>query len=133
MTPEQFLDRLEKAVPRPAYLFLGPEPYQRERCRRALIDAVLPAEDRECGFSHHDLDQTTLAAALDDARSLSLFASQRVIWIAGAELALPRGRKAAADESDDGCAGQRRRRSGGLSARAYARHDAGDRIQPLRF
>jgi DNA polymerase III subunit delta len=101
MTPEQFLNGLTKQGPRPAYLFLGPEPYQRDRCRRALIDAVLPEEDRESGFTRHDLDQTTLASALDDARSLSLFASKRVIWIAGAEAALPRGRKAASESDDD--------------------------------
>lgn len=95
MTPEQFLDRLPKQGPSPAYLFLGPEPYQRDRCRRALIQAALPEEDRESGFTRHDLDQTTLAAALDDARSLSLFASKRVIWIAGAEAVLPRGRRIA--------------------------------------
>jgi DNA polymerase-3 subunit delta len=92
MTPEQFLDRLRKNGPAPAYLFLGPEPYQRERCRRALLDAALPSEERETGFSRHDLDQTRLNAALDDARSLSLFASRRVIWVASAEAALPRGR-----------------------------------------
>jgi DNA polymerase III subunit delta len=105
MTPEQFLHGLSKQGPRPAYLFLGPEPYQRDRCRRALIDAVLPEDDRESGFTRHDLDQTTLASALDDARSLSLFASKRVVWIAGAEAALPRGRKAVSDASDDDEAG----------------------------
>ena len=103
MTPEQFLDRLKKSGPAPAYLFLGPEPYQRDRCRRALVDAMLPPEDRESGFTRHDLDQVSLAAALDDARSLSLFASRRVIWLASAEAALPRG-KAAAD-GDSGSEG----------------------------
>jgi DNA polymerase-3 subunit delta len=89
MTPEQFLDRLKKA-PSPVYLFLGQEAYQRERCRRALIEAVLTPENREEGFLRHDLDQISLAAAIDDARSLSLFAADRAIWIAGAEAALPR-------------------------------------------
>src|SRR5450755_3552045 len=98
MTPDQFLDRLRKTGPAPAYLFLGPESYQRERCRRALIEAVLPPEERAGGLTRHDLDQTTLASALDDARSLSLFATRRVIWLAGAEAALPRGRAAASDE-----------------------------------
>jgi DNA polymerase-3 subunit delta len=104
MTPEQFLDRLKKHGPEPAYLFLGPELYQRERCRRALLDAALGSDDRESGFTRHDLDQIPLAAALDDARSLSLFASRRVIWIGSAEAALPRGRGAAqeSDESPDG-------------------------------
>ncbi|HLX43555.1 MAG TPA: DNA polymerase III subunit delta [Bryobacteraceae bacterium] len=101
MTPEVFLERLKSGVAA-AYLFLGAEAYQRERCRRALIDAVLPAEDRESGFARHDLDQTTLAAALDDARSMSLFASQRVIWLGSAEAALPRGKTSEDDEGDAG-------------------------------
>ncbi len=66
-----------------------------------MVDAVLGNEDRDSGFTRHDLDQTSLAAALDDARSLSLFASQRVIWIGSAEAILPRGRAAAAAASDD--------------------------------
>src|SRR5579871_3056885 len=105
MTPEQFLDRLKKNGPAPAYLFLGPEAYQRERCRRALVDAVLGAEDRESGFTRHDLDQIPLAAAIDDARSLSLFASRRVIWLAGAEAAVPRGKAAAFDDEEGAVAG----------------------------
>jgi DNA polymerase-3 subunit delta len=98
MTPEQFLDRLRKNGLAPAYLFAGPEAYQRDRCRRALLEAALAPEERETGLSHHDLDQTPLAAAIDDARSLSLFASRRVIWLASAEAVLPRGRAAAADD-----------------------------------
>ena len=53
---------------------------------------MLAPEDRENGLSRHDLEETTLAAILDDARSLSLFAPNRVIWVSGAESALPRGR-----------------------------------------
>jgi DNA polymerase-3 subunit delta len=97
MTPEQFLDRLKKG-PAPVYLFLGQEQYMRAQCRRALIDRALGPEEREAGFERHDLAETPLAAALDDARSLSLFASNRVVWIAGAEVALPRGRAASADD-----------------------------------
>lgn len=100
MTPDQFLDRLKKSGPAPAYLFLGPEAYQRERCRKALLDAALPPEDREGGLTRHDLDEIPLASVLDDARSMSLFASKRVIWIASAEAALPRGRGKAADDED---------------------------------
>ncbi len=103
MTPDQFLLSLQKGAPAPVYLFLGPEPYQRERCRQALVEAVLGSapEDRESGFTRVDLSEVPLAAALDDARALSLFASRRVIWIGSAEAILPRGRAAAA-ESDEG-------------------------------
>ena len=44
MTSEQFFARLRKTGPEPAYLFLGQEAYQRDRARRALIDAALAPE-----------------------------------------------------------------------------------------
>ncbi len=103
MSPDQFLATLEKNGPAPAYLFLGQEAYQRERCRKALVRAVLgdDPEDRENGFAHHDLSDTPLAAALANARSMSLFASRRLIWIGNAEAALPRTRAAATDEDGE--------------------------------
>ena len=99
MTPDQFLASLQKSGPAPVYLFLGPEPYQRERCRRALLDAALGSDDRESAVQRLDLAEVPLAAALDDARSLSLFSSRRVLWLGGAEAALSRGRAPAGDES----------------------------------
>jgi len=107
MSPSEFLSSLAKRPPAPAYLFLGPEGYERERCRKALIDRVLGGENHEAGYTRHDLDEISLAAALDDARSLSLFAPRRVIWLASAESALPRGRAIQSDEessSDDASA-----------------------------
>jgi DNA polymerase III subunit delta len=101
MTPDQFLRQLQKQGPAPAYLFIGPDFYVRDQCRRALIAAALPPDETEQGFSRVDLDEVELADALDDARTLSLFASRRVIWIGSAEGALPRGRAAAASASDD--------------------------------
>jgi DNA polymerase-3 subunit delta len=107
MTPDQFLLSLQKGAPAPVYLFLGPEPYQRDRCRQALLEAVLGSapEDRESGLTRVDLSELSLAAALDDARALSLFASRRVIWIGSAEAILPRGRAAAAESDEGGEAG----------------------------
>ena len=63
---------------------------------------MLPPEDREEGLTQHDLDQISLSPALDDARSMSLFASRRVIWLAGAEAVLPRGRAAETEEESAG-------------------------------
>ncbi len=106
MTPDQFLARLKKTGPEPAYLFLGPEAYERERCRRALINAALPEEEERAeGITRHELDQTSLTEAIDDARSLSLFAQRRVIWLGRAEAALPRGRAAAAEPDDTPASG----------------------------
>ncbi len=101
MTVDQFLAQIRKQ-PAPVYLFLGPEAYERNRCRKVLIERVLPDGDLENGFTRHDLDEISLDEALDDARSLSLFASNRLIWITSAELPLPKGRAAAADDVEGG-------------------------------
>jgi DNA polymerase III subunit delta len=92
LSPEIFLQRVRKSPLAPVYLFIGPELYQLGACRKALIEKALSPDDRENGLARHDLGEITLAAALDDARSLSLFAPNRVIWISGAEAVLPRGR-----------------------------------------
>lgn len=101
MTPEQFLARIEKQPLAPAYLFLGQEGYQRKICKEALLRRVLPEGDREEGFTQLDLESTTLSDVLDDARSLSLFVRDRVIWVQGAENALPRRLTAAADDGEE--------------------------------
>jgi DNA polymerase III subunit delta len=102
MTSQQFLAHLKQQEPAAAYLFAGPEPYQRDFCRKALIERVLPnAEERESGFTRHDLQEMPLDAVIEDARSLSLFTSRRLIVVTNAEAVLPRG-KAAAEDSDDG-------------------------------
>ncbi len=101
MTPEQFIARIAKQPPAPAYLFLGQEGYQRKLCREALLAKVLPGEARDEGFTQVDLDESSLDQVLDDARSLSLFAAERLIWISSAELALPRRLTAAAAEETD--------------------------------
>jgi DNA polymerase III subunit delta len=102
LSPEQFLQRLRKGPPAPVYLFLGPELYQLGICRRALIEKALAAEDLENGLVRHDLESSTVASVLDDARSLSLFAMNRVIWVSGAETALPKGRASAAQDENSG-------------------------------
>jgi DNA polymerase-3 subunit delta len=83
---------MKKGAVAPAYLFLGAEAYGRDRCRQALLDAVLPAEEREQGLTRYDLRESSLAGIVDDARSLSLFAAKRLIIVANAEMALPRAR-----------------------------------------
>ena len=102
MTSQQFLAQLKQQEPAGAYLFAGPEPYQRDFCRKALVERVLPdPEERESGFTRHDLHEMPLETVLEDARSLSLFSSRRVIVVTNAEAVLPKGR-AAAEDSDEG-------------------------------
>src|SRR5215831_9297168 len=96
MTPAQFQAHLKKGAP-PVVLLLGPEAYQRRRIKDAML-AALPAE----ALVQHDLAELALAEVIDDARALSLFASERLIWVTNAELALPRGKAAAEDEEVEG-------------------------------
>lgn len=103
MTPGQFLAQLESKGPAPAYLFLGAEAYQRNLCRRALLERVLSQEERESALTRHELGEVTLAEVVDDARSLSLFSPRRVIWASSAEAVLPKGHSKS-DEDASGAA-----------------------------
>ena len=83
MTPKQFLRQIEKPPLSPAYLLLGNELFYRDRCRRALIrtalgDAAVEAGAPE-GLIEIDLSEQPLSRLIDEARTLSLFASARVI------------------------------------------------------
>jgi DNA polymerase-3 subunit delta len=94
LTPAQLLALVKQGKRPPALLLLGPESYDRRR-----IKEVLTASVPEGSVSEHDFSEVTLAEVLDDARALSLFASNRLIWVVNGEAALPRGRRA--DESED--------------------------------
>ncbi len=95
MTPAQFLGRVKRGDIPPVCLFLGQEGYNRARCKQALIEASpVPMERFDAG-------ETVLAAILDDARAMSLFSSERLMFVGNAEAALPRGRAAAAASSED--------------------------------
>src|SRR5215470_16661292 len=99
MTPAQFLSRMKKKELAPAYLFVGVEAYQRRACREALLRAALGDADRDNAVTRYDLNEVELAEVIDDARSLSLFASDRVILVRNADAALPKGR--VAEEPDE--------------------------------
>jgi DNA polymerase-3 subunit delta len=97
MTPAQFLARVKKNDIPPAVLFLGQESYNRRRCREALIAA------RGVDPEQFEMAESSLAAVIDDARAMSLFASERVMIAVSAETAMPRATRAAAvsDDADD--------------------------------
>jgi DNA polymerase-3 subunit delta len=101
LNPDQFLARVEKQPLAPVYLFLGPEGYYRRLCKDALLSRALRPENRADGYTQVDLEETTISSVLDDAKSLSLFASDRVIWVTSAELALPRKLTTSDDDEKD--------------------------------
>jgi DNA polymerase-3 subunit delta len=100
MTPAQFLTRIQKRPVPPAALLLGPEAYERRRIKEALL-ATVPAD----AAVEHDLSDRTLAEVVDDARALSLFATERLIWVVNAEAALPKGRVAEEDGEGESAGG----------------------------
>jgi DNA polymerase III subunit delta len=95
VSPAQLLARVKKGTVPPALLLLGPESYQRRQLKEALA-ATVP----ESALTQHDLSGMSLAEVLDDARSLSLFSNERLIWVLNAEAALPRVRSSD-DESGE--------------------------------
>jgi len=98
MTPAQFLARVKRNEIPPVCLFLGLEGYNRRRCREAIVAARAAVE-----AEHFDAAETPLAAIIDDARAMSLFANERLMFVKGAEAAMPRSsRSAAAADEDDG-------------------------------
>jgi DNA polymerase-3 subunit delta len=98
VTPEQFLLQIRRQDPAPAYLFVGPDPYRRQACRQALTERAIGGQDKHEALTTCDLQQISLREVVDDARSLSLFAPRRLIWVSGAEAALPRGKSSAAND-----------------------------------
>ncbi len=100
MSPEQFLARIAKQIPAPVYLFVGQEGYHRRICKQALVARVLGTGQSAEGLTQIDLEDTSLSAVLDDARSLSLFSADRLIWVGSAEVALPRRLSSAGDEEN---------------------------------
>jgi DNA polymerase-3 subunit delta len=102
MTAVQFLTALTKGKPPAVSLLLGPDAYMRKLCKDGLVAAILPTpEEREAGWTRWDLAESSIAQVLDDAAAMSLFAANRVIWVAGAEAAVPKGR-GKADEDASG-------------------------------
>jgi DNA polymerase-3 subunit delta len=102
MTPAQFLARVKRNEVPPVCLFLGQEGYNRRRCADALLTSAKAA-----GVEPERLDaaQTALAAIIDDVRSMSLFASERLVFVRNAETAMPRASRSAtssAAEDEDG-------------------------------
>jgi len=115
MTPAQFLARVKRNEIPPVCLFLGQESYNRRRCREAMVAVKAGVElSAQAGGSvvrveseQYDASETSLTAIVDDARAMSLFVSERLIFVIGAETAMPRTSR---DDDDDSST------AGGLAA-----------------
>ena len=90
---DRFLREIQSDARRPGYVLLGNEAFLYERCRRGVLDALVPAEAR--GFGVHDLDlaSTSLFDALNLARTPSLMASFQVLFVRNLKVLYGRGQK----------------------------------------
>lgn len=101
LKPVDLIKTLRKGgQPAPGYLFLGAEPFYRSRCKQAVRDAVLGSDPDETAAVEVDLGERALSDLIDEARTQSLFVSERLIVGRGAEHAVPRttGRAAKAEQ-----------------------------------
>lgn len=91
LKPVDLIKSLRKGgQPAPGYLFLGAEPFYRSRCKLAVREAALGSEPDETAAVEVDLGERPLSDLIDEARTQSLFVSERLIVGRGAEHALPR-------------------------------------------
>ena len=90
---ERFLDQLTSSPLQPGYILAGDETFLYERCRRALIAAVVPAGLRDFCLSDLDLADSTIYEILDRAQTPSLMSPAQLIFIRGIKTLYGRGSK----------------------------------------
>ncbi|AXC13727.1 DNA polymerase III delta subunit [Acidisarcina polymorpha] len=78
---------------RPGYIFAGDETFLYERCRRAILQAFVPAEMRDFCLSDFDLAEVSIFEALDRAQTPSLMAPFQVIFMRNLKTLYTRGAK----------------------------------------
>jgi len=78
---------------RAGYVLVGDEVFLYERCRQAVLDALVPAEMRDFCLSELDLAETNIFEALDRAQTPSLMAPFQVLFIRNLKQLYTRGAK----------------------------------------
>ncbi|MFD0715054.1 DNA polymerase III subunit delta [Paenibacillus sp. GCM10027626] len=66
---------------RPVYVLYGKDRYRMKQFVEALIDQLLPAEERELGIVKFDMSETPISEAVAEAETLPFFASRKLLLI----------------------------------------------------
>lgn len=95
---ERFVAEIRGAVAdpsllKPGYVLVGDEIFLYERCRRAVLDAFVPADMRDFCLSDLDLSETGIFEALDRAQTPSLMAPFQVLFLRNLKVLYTRGAK----------------------------------------
>ena len=78
---------------RPGYVLIGDEIFLYERCRQAVLEALVPKDLRDFCLSDLDLAETSIFEVLDRARTPSLMAPFQVFFVRGLKALYTRGAK----------------------------------------
>ena len=78
---------------RPGYVLAGDETFLYERCRRALIAAVVPEGMRDFCLSELDLAEVSIFEILDRAQTSSLMSPAQLVFVRGLKAIYGRGAK----------------------------------------
>jgi DNA polymerase-3 subunit delta len=90
---ERFLGDVRENKLRPGYVLIGDEIFLYERCRRAVLETLVPPDLRDFCLSDIDLAESNIFEALDRARTPSLMAPFQVFFIRGLKALYTRGAK----------------------------------------
>jgi len=90
---DRFVTEVRDNRLRAGYVLLGDEIFLYERCRRAVIDKLVPVDLREFCLADLDLAETNIFEVLDRARTPSLMAPFQVFFVRGLKALYTRGAK----------------------------------------
>ncbi len=90
---DRFIAEVKENRLRAAYVLVGDEVFLYERCRRAVLDALVSPEMRDFCLSELDLAETNIFETLDRAQTPSLMAPFQVLFIRNLKQLYTRGAK----------------------------------------
>ena len=90
---DRFVAEVRAGQPRPGYVLVGDEIFLYERCRKAVLETLVPQEMRDFCLSDLDLSETNIFETLDRARTPSLMAPFQVFFVRGLKALYTRGAK----------------------------------------
>ncbi len=90
---DRFLAEIHENRLRAGYVLAGDDVFLYERCRRAVLATLVPAELRDFCLSDLDLAETNIFEALDRARTPSLMAPFQVLFVRNLKTLYSRGAK----------------------------------------
>ncbi len=90
---DRFLAEIHENKLRAGYVLAGDDVFLYERCRRAVLKALVPEELRDFCLSDLDLAETNIFEALDRARTPSLMAPFQVLFVRNLKTLYTRGAK----------------------------------------